>query len=185
MTVTADGLKRTNGGALHVTFEGNVGAITGGSITTVSGVPYVLAQSFVVATAAADTNENTLATITVPANTLGANGGLRILTQWSMTSSANNKTIRVRYSGAAGSQFGLVIATTRTGQNLVTHIVNANATNSQKGGSYGTDSSGQALNNQNVTASADTTASTTIVITGQKATAGETLSLEGYLVEVI
>lgn len=146
----------------------------------------VLAQSFVPVSAPADTTEDTLATITVPANTLGANGALRITTFWTFTNGANNKTLRARFSGASGTQYLNVTFTTQLEFIGTTVIGNANAMNSQGGYSIGTYSGGTHLQGgSRITSAVDTTASTTIVLTGQKATAGDTLTLEGYMVEVI
>lgn len=134
----------------------------------------------------ADTSEDTLATIVVPAGVMGANGFLRISTLWSFTSSANNKTPRIRFSGASGTIYMNPVFTTTVGLAQLTIIANRNAANSQVGfasaatnGGLGTSSASAA-----VTSSVDTTAASSIVITGQKASAGETLTLEYYLVEV-
>lgn len=154
----------------------------------VSGVTSLLASSFAAVSCGADVTEDTLATITVPANQIGANGMLRITTHWSMTSSVNNKTIKVHFSGLAGTAFmqGGPGLTSRSSAIIQTWIANTNATNTQTGGSWGLDSSGTAAAAQTgITAVVDTTASTTIVITGQKASAGETLTLVGYTVELI
>lgn len=134
----------------------------------------------------ADTNEDTLATITVPAGAMGANGFLRISTLWAFTSSANNKTPRIRFGGASGTIYVNPVITTNVGLSQETVIANRNAANSQVGfASAGTNGgSGLSTASANVTSSVDTTASTTIVITGQKASAGETLTLEFYLVEL-
>lgn len=45
------------------------------------GVPYILAASAVAAPTTGDTSENTLATVTIPAGALGANGIIRIHSQ--------------------------------------------------------------------------------------------------------
>lgn len=162
--------------------------ITSGTIsTTVTGVVTLLAQSFVPATAPVDTTEDTLATITVPANTLGANGSLRVTTYWTVTNGASNKVLRVRYSGGAGTtylQFTVTAIATVVSQ---LQIANRNATNSQVGttttaataGGFGTSSG--AFN----TSAVDTTASTTVVVTCQKVTSTDTCTLEGYTAEVI
>lgn len=149
----------------------------------------ILAQSAVAVSGAADTNENTLATIPVPANAMGPNGTLRIWTSWTYTNSANVKTIRVRFSGAAGTQFFSRGETTTAIANNVTTISNRNATNSQVSGGTangtltvtGLGTSTGAI----VTGAVDTTVATTLVITGQKALDSETLTLERYLVEVL
>lgn len=145
-----------------------------------------LAKSGTVASCPADTTEDTLATIAVGANTLGTNGWMRITTNWSFTNNGNNKTLRVRYSGAAGTQYLGTTLTTQQYTMVQTIIANAGATNSQRGNSQTITFAGvtgtTAATAQ--TSAVDTTASTTIVITGQKGSAGDALTLESYLVEV-
>ncbi len=158
----------------------NVGAT---ALTYISGLQ-VLAKSAVAVSAPADVTEDTLATITVPANAMGANGALRITTLWSFTSSGNTKTLRVRFSGGAGTLYFTPILTVNTNVECVVNIANRNTTNSQVGGSLAT-SDNAALGTTKATSAVDTTAGTTIVITGQKASAGETLTLESYLVELM
>lgn len=151
------------------------------------GPEIVLAKSGAAISTPADTTEDTLVTVTVPANAMGANGFLRITTLWTFTSSGNNKTPRIRFSGAAGTIYMNPVFTTTVGLSQITVIANRNATNSQIGfasaatnGGLGTSSA-----SANVTSAVDTTAASSVVITGQKASAGETLTLESYLVELI
>lgn len=149
-------------------------------------IPYVLAQSASPVSGAADTAENTLATITVPANAMGPNGSLRIWTSWTFTNGADDKIIRARFSGAAGTIYTTNTLTTTLSTRTVFEISNRNATNSQVG-SCSSSASAFGANSANalVTSTVDTTAATTIVITGQKETGGDTLTLERYLVEVL
>lgn len=158
-------------------------ALTGGSITTVTGVPYILAQSGSGVNAPGDTNENILATVTVPANALGAAGAIRLRYQMTTTNNANAKTLRVRYSGIGGTvyqQFDLVSSASFMGELIIQNRTagtqvgaTASSVPNTKNGSAAT------------TSSVDTTASTTIVITVSKATAGDTVTLESYLAELI
>lgn len=145
--------------------------------------PFVLAQAVVNASCDATTNENALATITLPANTLGANGSVEILATWAMTNSANNKTTRVRFSGPAGTEFQNRIVTTQASSQQLTSISNAGATNSQRGMGLGSPGNGETTN-AIVVGAIDTTADTTIVLSGQKTLAGETLTLVKYRVTV-
>lgn len=144
----------------------------------------VIAQSYAPVNTPADITEDTLATITIPANLLGPNGTLRITSQWSYTNNANTKTMRIRYSGAAGTIYMQIPATTTASYSDQRTISNRGATNSQvganSGGSILTLSGGPTT-----TSAVDTTAATTIVFTGQKASAGDTLTLEGYTIEVL
>jgi hypothetical protein len=51
------------------------------------------------------TVETALMTVHIPKGTMGASGRLRITTLWSMTNSANAKTVRVRFGGMSGTVF--------------------------------------------------------------------------------
>lgn len=145
---------------------------------------YILAQSGTAVSGAADTNENTLATITVPANAMGPNGQLRIWTDWTWSNTADDKTARIRFSGASGTIFLTVLGTTSVGLAAITLISNQNNAAVQRGGITG--SGPFAVRTAAaVTAAVDTTAATTIVITGQKETGTDTLTLDRYVVEVL
>lgn len=145
----------------------------------------VLCKSAVAVSAPVDTTEDTLATCTVPANAMGANGVLRIRTRWSATNNVNNKIIRTRFSTVAGTTFGLITTANWGYQQLEVTISNRNATNSQEGAQISFVNSALLASSTTTTSAVDTTAATTIVITGQKATAGDTLTLESYLVELM
>lgn len=145
----------------------------------------VLGQSSVAVSGAADTNENVLATVTVPAGSMGLNGRLRVTALLTLTNSANNKTVRVRLGGIGGSIFTSPVMTTSASTRFQIEIANRGAANSQVGGQQlGTGGWGIS-GNVVATAAIDTSADTTVVITGQKASAGETITLESYLVELI
>jgi len=146
-----------------------------------------LGRSAVAVSHTGDTSETLLASVTVPANAMGANGRLVIDTLWSFTGSANSKTPRVRFSGAGGTVYMSHIITSGTAvtAHYETTISNRGATNSQVGGGVsqfgGVGTSTAAL----VTSSVDTTAATTVYITGQLASAGETITLEAYEVRLL
>lgn len=142
----------------------------------------VLAQSAVAIVAPADTTEDVLATIAVPANAMGANGRLRISTDWTCTNNANVKTIRLRFSGASGTVIASEALTSNPALSVPVTLANRNATNSQVGINQRLGYFGVA---QTATAAIDTTAATTLVITSQKALATDTITLENYSVELI
>jgi hypothetical protein len=145
----------------------------------------LLAQTAVAAVGPADTNENTLATITIPANRLGTAGTIRVTCLFSCTSSANNKTFNVRYSGAAGTLYANLTFTTITSVRFEVEIQNQGVTNAQVGNVMYAASTVGVAGSAAMTSAVDTTAATTVVITGTKASAGETLRLERYSVEVL
>lgn len=143
-----------------------------------------LAQSAVAASCPADTTEDVLATITVPANAMGPNGRLRITTIWSYTNSANTKTMKVRFGGTGGTQYLSTGQTTTASMRHMVEIANRNSVSSQVGGPSSSSSFATAGGNP-VTSARDTTAAQDIVISGQKALSSETLTLESYLIELI
>jgi hypothetical protein len=144
----------------------------------------ILGASAVAVSGPADTNENILATINIPAGAMGINGILRVETLWTVTSSVNNKTLNARLGGIGGTAFLNIVLTTSVSFLGVKTIQNRGAANSQVAftalsGNFGATSAAV------TTASIDTSAATTLVITGQKASAGEDLTLERYSVELI
>lgn len=144
----------------------------------------VLAQSAVAVSVGSTTDETTLATITVPANSMGPNGRIVVTHTWTCTNNANAKTPRVRWGGGAGTAVaGIALASNASGR-FQMEVMNRNAANSQLlsptsgGGAF------SASTGSHQTASVNTAADTTIVITGQKASAGDTLTLESYNVQI-
>lgn len=130
-------------------------------------------------TAPADANENTLATVAIPAGIMGTNGMLRITAVFTVTNSGNNKTLRLKYGGTA---FSTLVVTAVATVRMVCEIFNRAAANSQvsfPNGGIGTTASAI------VTAAIDSATAQDVTITGQKATAGETIRMESYNVEVI
>jgi hypothetical protein len=148
------------------------------------GTWYVLAASAVAASHTGDTNETTLATITVPAGAMGANGVLRVSATWNYTSSANNKTFRARLGGLAGDAFHQSTQTTST--RWVAQFVFQNSNNQavQKGGilqgTGGFGSSSSTVSDGDI----DTSSAQDIVLTAQLANTGETITLQQYTVEL-
>lgn len=158
--------------------------LTGRLFARAAGLWYPLAASAVAVSAGANTDENTLATIAIPAAAMGANGQLRITTVWTVTNSGNNKTLRVRLGGIAGTQFlSAAVTTVATVRNQL-FLANRNSQSSQVGGINSTTSFGTS-SSVLTTATVDTSAAVDLVITGQKASSGETLTLESYLVELL
>lgn len=150
------------------------------------GLPWMLAQSAVAVPLTGTVAETVLATIPLPGGAMGANGLIRINTLWTMTSSANVKTPRIRLGGAAGTEFYSQTHTTVATLRHQTEIMNRNSQSSQVGfptiaGGGGWSTSAQAITTGAIATSADTT----IVISGQLANSGETITLQAYNVEVL
>lgn len=153
-------------------------AISGGT-----GFPYILAASAVEsAVHTGDLLLTTLATIVVPANTLGANGRLRITVQWRFTGTAGTKTGSIAFGGT--NFFQLAYTASALSGSVQREICNRNATNSQV--SAALTAQGPVTSTSDiVTAAIDTTSAQNILLTGQLANAGDSIAVESYLVEVI
>lgn len=147
------------------------------------GVWWTVAQSSVALSVGATTAETTLASITIPGGALGANGRFRVVTFWGMSNNANNKTFRVRYSGAGGSALVSQTFTTQVYYRDEREVGNQNSASSQvwhAGFSvFGTGTA--AIGTSTVNTGSDST----VAITGQKANSGDTLSLRSYRVELL
>ena len=144
----------------------------------------LLAASAVAVPLTGSTSETALATISVPANLLGPNGRLRVTYVASNNNNGNSKYIRLRLGGIAGTLFMTSANTTSITMSGQVVIANRNAANSQVGfgglfGGYG--ASGTAV----VTAAIDTSAAVDLVLSGQLANSGDSLTLEHYSVKVL
>ena len=146
---------------------------------------HVLAASAVAVSHTGNTNETVLATIPIPAGAIGPNGVLRVTSQWSYTNSANNKTLKVRLGGISGSIFFDTQQTTTAAyvdMGRLIHNVNSAAAQKSRGASVtGAGSTGTA----HITRTVDTTVALDLVLTGQVANTGETVTLESYVVEIL
>lgn len=145
---------------------------------------YILGASGVASsTLTGTTAETTLATITVPANAMGANGFVRITSSFVATGAAGTRTLRCKFGGTTFQ--ATANGTTILGVANICTIANRNSTTSQVGGQgeSGTGVGGATLSP--VTAAIDTTSAQNITITGQLGDAGDSMTLNTYLVELI
>lgn len=148
------------------------------ALTTLGqGCPYVLASSAVVASHTGNTNETALATITIPAGALALNGILRVTCLFGGTNNGNNKTLRVRLSGIAGTAFFTNVFTTAVGISSIVHIANRNSASSQVGHAIG-------ISGAFATGAINTAVAQDLVISGQLANGADTISLEARIVEI-
>jgi len=143
---------------------------------------YILDQYGAQIVAPGDTNENTLRNIVVPGGVMGVNGALRIWTYWSQTNNANVKTGRVRFGAA--NPVSIALTSLATGQH-VTILRNRNAANSQMAHAPSSLTPFTFGGLSIFTSAIDTSADVTLTFTAQKATAGDTMNLEAYCVEVL
>lgn len=145
----------------------------------------VLAASAAAASITGTLTETALATVTIPAGAMGANGAIRVTSVWATPGgSANSKTVRTRFGGAAGTQVMAIGVTTSLSISEAGRIVqNRNSVSSQvcrNSGSPGSGGSSAAP----TTAAVNTAAAVDLVFSGQLANIGETITLESYLVEI-
>lgn len=127
------------------------------------------------------TTETSAYQLTIPANSMGAEGSLRISFLQGHTDSGNNKTIRVKFGNS--SPLVLTGITSAVDSNANTIVIqNMGATNIQEAhASLFAISTGTAL----VTSAVDTTVDQLLEVTLQLASSGESVSLRRILVELI
>ncbi len=157
---------------------GGTGATTDvGACANLSAV-YIVDKSGVAASGPGDTNENTVATISLPA--LLANDQIRLTTTWSFTNNANAKTIRFKLDGTT------IITTNQanaTALRAITLVANQGATNSQTHSAFGIGNGTYSSNP--ATSSVDLSTAKNLTITVQKGTAGDTLTLASFICELL
>lgn len=147
-------------------------------------IPYVFAQSAVSVAVGAVTTETALATITIPGGAMGPNGCVIIDTAWLVTANANAKTLRIRAGGIAGTEYqSYAPGATIVANNRTTTINNVNSQSSQRalGSPFNISGVGSTTSGQQIS-TVDTSVDWDLVISGQKASSGDTLSLEAYRV---
>lgn len=177
--VAGTNINLTDNGTGSVTIDASGGGSSGVSL---------LSQTNTAASLTGTTTETTLATYTLPANTLGANGMLRITAFWSATNNANAKNPRVRFGGTSGTAYNPSqnFGGRLTGQSI-THIRANNSTSIQKaytGAAFGAAAYDSGAVAQ-ITSAVNTTSNVDIVFSGQLANSADTLVLEGYSIELL
>ena len=124
--------------------------------------------------------ETELTSVTIKGGLMGANGKLKIWPLLSMTNNANGKTIKLKIDG------NVFYGNTRTNEvqlHFLSIVRNTNSQSVQKISSGIT--AGLGVTTGVVTSlTVNTSADFTISITGQLTNAGDTLTLEGFFVEI-
>lgn len=144
------------------------------------GFQYTIGQQNTAVSCDADTAEKMLFEMDLKAGLIEKNDVLKITPEFSFTNSANNKTLTVRVGGFT------VFTKTRTsttGESPLIELRSRNSLNSQRlpyGVSSTYSSGGYSGSNYSIDFSVDQK----IQITGQKASAVDTLTLESVLVEL-
>lgn len=129
-------------------------------------------------------SETALVSVSIPANTIGPTGILRLVSYWTYTNSANNKTLRARLSTISGTAFFAPVVTTTAAYMDQREIVNLSATSQICKNAAGTSPFGP-TSGAILSGSIDTTAATTLVFSGELANTGETITLRYYEVSVL
>lgn len=130
------------------------------------------------------TTEEDLVTINIPAGLIGPNGLIEVTHFWNANNNANVKTARVKLGGTA---FFAVTAITSNAILLPppTRIWNRNSESSQISFAAANGNVGSSTGSAATTGTVNTAAATTLVISGQKATGTDTLTLYAYSVRLI
>jgi len=127
------------------------------------------------------TSETTLLTVNIPASLIGASGKVKMYPLYSMTNNANNKVLRVKLGGS----MAFYAATSNSSHSSALVIIrNIGSESVQKSSTTvvsGLGNTGTALN----TLAIDTSVATTITITGQLTVGTDTMTLEGFFMEVV
>jgi hypothetical protein len=130
----------------------------------------------------ADTTEDIIDSVWLPA--LDINDAVRITMAWAVTNNANNKTLRVRLGGLAGTVLW-TITVSATDQLRATLVMgNTGATNSQLTSAHIV-SQTAVVDQVPLQTTVDTSVPQQLVITAQKATAGDTVVLYNSVVELL
>lgn len=156
-------------------------------LRTALGLQFVLARSFVPASITGTTVETTLGTVLVPGGILGPNGMLRLVSWWSYTNNANTKTLRSRLGGqqvhGKAETASVAVRYTSFFANRGSEAVNLSFA------STGSSGPGMADNSTSTSSyslpAINTAVDQSLIFTAQLANAGDTATLEGYLVELM
>ena len=178
LTLANNGFQHTlsSDGTAGANVTTKVNANAGGSLSA------VVAASGTAVSHTGDTLEFTLATITIPANAMGANGTLRVTAFMSGTGTAGNRTAKIKFGGTTYYDSGAIAGGSFLSARVMMTVSNSNATNAQ----VGSPSGGLAISSTaKVTSAVDTTAAVTVLITGQLSNSGDSIALESYTVEVL
>jgi hypothetical protein len=141
----------------------------------------VVAAFAATASVTGTTAETTLVTIAVPP--MRANDRLRITVQWGHVGTAGTWTVRTKFAGTSFGDIGAFSAGNPSARTQV-EISNRNATNAQIGAAIGQANWSQSTT-AGVTSAIDTSITQNITLTGQLASAADTVSVESYLVELL
>lgn len=176
-------------GAKYIRSNVTVNAGSDGVVTTINvhaygvqvpvpmRVPYMLAQTGAPVTVTADsTDEEVLATLNIPGGLMKRNGMLRLVIMWQFTGSTNNKSLRIRMTDIAGTVLFLTTQAVLANLEYTVDFVIQNTDSESAQVCRGAAQWGAAAVTP-VTTAINTANQWSVVITGQKATGSETITL--------
>ena len=115
------------------------------------------------------TAETTMLTVSIPASLMNKRGRLSVIGLLSLTNNANLKTLKVKFGGQT---LATVTSTSQAALGFSTWLLNLNSETAQR-------------NNNATSFTIDTTIANDLVITGQLANAGDTVTLTAVSMEII
>lgn len=139
----------------------------------------MLAQSAVPASVTGTTTETVLAIVAIPA--LSDNSVIRITAQYTYSGTAGNRNVNLRLNGVQVRQF--LAASTVMSSETVTNIRNRGV-NSQTVFGFGQAGSGTSVSAP-ISLTTNTAAPSTLTLLGSPIVATDTITLEGYTVELL
>ncbi len=143
--------------------------------TRLAGIPRALPFVTGPGSVTGTTTETTLATFTIPANAMGANGFVEIQFAPTWTNSANAKIINIRLNGV---MFWFAQQTTNSGLRAVVTVFNTNSATAQIGPAQTPNGLGVITAPSPTIGAINTAADVAVTITGTLASAADTISLQ-------
>lgn len=137
----------------------------------------VLGKQHTASSHTGDTSETTLYSLVIPGGTIKANGAMSLNCLFSLTGSTNSKTLRAKLGGVVFWETVITGAATIS-QSIGPIIRNRNSQSSQV--AYA-----GAASSTVITGAVDTSVDQTLTVMGQLANAGEIITLESVVVEVL
>lgn len=136
----------------------------------------LLAASAVAASHTGTIAQTTLATVAIPAGSMGLNGGLRIMYNFSYTNNANNKTVRLKLGATT---LRTTIRTTAVYDSVIDTVKNRNSASSQLVELLFLLGNGS-ISLTKTTAAENTSQTLNVEITAELAVATDNFTLESY-----
>jgi len=127
------------------------------------------------------TSETTLLTVNIPASLIGASGKVKMYPLYSMTNNANSKVLRVKLGGSMAFYAAVSNSDHSSALVIIRNIGSESVQKSSTTVVSGLGNIGTALN----TLAIDTSVATTITITGQLTNSADTMTLEGFFMEIV